>query len=76
MENFFHRLEVYIEVAPTPEMMDMIMKIMVEVLTVLAIATKEIKQGRTSELFVHGYVATDRAIYRAISEEGGREARC
>jgi hypothetical protein len=59
MENFILRLEIYTEVAPTPEMMDIIMKIMVEVLTLLAIATKEIKQGRTSELFVHGYVATD-----------------
>jgi hypothetical protein len=76
MENFFRRLEVYIEVVPTPEMMDMIMKIMVGVLTVLAIATKEIKQGRTSELFVHEYVAADQIIYRAISEEGGGEARC
>jgi hypothetical protein len=51
MENFFLRLQVYTEVAPTPEMMDMIMKIMVEVLTVLAIATKEINQSRTSESF-------------------------
>ena len=49
IENFFRRLEVYAEVPPTPEMMDMIMKIMVEVLCILAIATKEIKQGRTSE---------------------------
>jgi hypothetical protein len=50
MQNFFQRLEVYTEVAPSPEMMDIIMKIMVEVLAILAIATKEIKQGRTSEL--------------------------
>ena len=49
IENFFRRLETYVEVAPTPEMMDMIVKIMVEVLSILAIATKEIKQGRTSE---------------------------
>ena len=31
-------------------MTDIIVKIMVEVLNILAIATKEIKQGRTSEL--------------------------
>ena len=49
MEHFFQRLEVYTEVAPSLEMMDISMKIMVEVLTVLATATKEIKQGRTSE---------------------------
>ena len=49
VENFFQRLEIYTEVPPTPEMMDIIMKIMVEVLSILAIATKEVKQGRTSE---------------------------
>jgi hypothetical protein len=49
MENFFQRLEIYIEVSPIPEMIDIIVKIMVEVLSILAIATKEIKQGRTSE---------------------------
>jgi hypothetical protein len=49
MENFFQRLEVYTEVSPTPEMIDIIMKIMVEVLSILGIATKEMKQGRTSE---------------------------
>jgi hypothetical protein len=49
IENFFRRLESYTAVEPTPEMMDIIAKIMVEVLSILAIATKEIKQGRTSE---------------------------
>jgi hypothetical protein len=52
MEIFFRRLEVYTEVTPTTEMMDIIMKIMVEVLTILGIVTKEMKQGRTSELFI------------------------
>ena len=49
VENFFRRLETYAEGPPTAEMMDIIMKIMVEVLSILAIATKETKQGRTSE---------------------------
>ena len=49
IENFFPRLEVYTAVPPTPEMMDMMVKIMVEVLSVLGIATKEMRQGRTSE---------------------------
>jgi hypothetical protein len=53
MEIFFSRLEACIEVTPTTEMMDIIMKIIVEVLTILGIATKDIKQGRTSELFVY-----------------------
>ena len=50
IENFFKRLETYTEVQPSEAMSDIIVKIMVEVLNVFAIATKEIKQGRTSEL--------------------------
>jgi hypothetical protein len=49
MESFFRRLEIYTEVPPTTEMMDTITLIMVEVLSILGIATKEIKQGRMSE---------------------------
>ena len=49
IEMFFQRLEVYIEVEPTPEMMDMMVQITVEVLSILGTATKEIKQGRMSE---------------------------
>ena len=49
IEMFFRRLEVYTEVPPSVEMMDTIIRIMVEVLSILGIATKEIKQGRLSE---------------------------
>ena len=48
IENFFKRLESYTEVPPTDAMSDMIVKIMVEVLNIFAIATKEMKQGRAS----------------------------
>jgi hypothetical protein len=50
IENVFRRLETYIEVPPTTGMMDSIVKVMAEVLCILAIATKEIKQNRTSQL--------------------------
>jgi hypothetical protein len=49
IENFFQRLEIYTNVSPTPEMIDIIVKIMVEMLSILAITTKEMKQSRTSE---------------------------
>ena len=48
IENFFKRLESYTEVPPTNAMTDVILKIMVEVLNIFAIATKEMKQGRAS----------------------------
>ena len=46
---FFRRLEIYAQVPPTTEMMDTIVQIMVEVFSILGIATKEIKQSRFSE---------------------------
>jgi hypothetical protein len=48
IENFFKRLEAYAEVPPTDTMTDIIVKIMVEVLNIFAIATKEMNQGRAS----------------------------
>ena len=48
MEYFFKRLEAYIKVRPTEAMIDIIVKIMVEVISILGIVTKEIRQGRTS----------------------------
>ena len=50
MENFFKRLETYTTVSPTDAITDIIVKIMIEVLNVLAIATKEMKQSRASAL--------------------------
>ena len=49
IEGFFKRLESYTEVRPTAAMTDVIVKIIIEVLSILAIATKQIKQGRSSE---------------------------
>jgi hypothetical protein len=49
IQSFFQRLQIHTEVSPTTEMMDTILKIMVEVLSVLGIATREIKRGRISE---------------------------
>ena len=51
IESFFKRLESYTEVRPTDAMTDVIVRIMIEVLSILAIATKEIKRGRSSESF-------------------------
>ena len=50
--NFLKRLEVYTTIPPTTMMMDHIVEIMVELLLVLALATKQIKQGRFSKCAV------------------------
>jgi hypothetical protein len=47
--SFVQRLDIYAKVPPTMVMTEIIMKIMIELLSTLALATKQIKQGRLSE---------------------------
>ena len=49
--NFLNRLRIYTEIPFSPSMSSIITKIMVEVLSVLSLATKQIKQGRLSKWF-------------------------
>ena len=53
IEMFFRRLEMYTEVPLSTEMTDIFIQIMVEVLCILGIATKEIRRGRMSESFMN-----------------------
>ena len=55
IEMFFRRLEIYTELPLTMEMMDTMIQIMTEILSVLGIATKDIKQGRTSKYLLYDY---------------------
>ena len=55
-------------------MTDIIVQIMVEVLSVLALATKQIKQGRLSKRFQHPYIAHRSTYHREVCQETvGRE---
>ena len=75
IEAFFRRLDIYTKVAPNEGMMDTITAIMVEVLNFIGIATKEMKQGRTSKCFFYKCVPVDKAIFRKISKEANRKER-
>ena len=56
--NFLGRLRIYTEIPSTPNMSGILVTIMVEVLSVLALATKQIKQGRFSKpLTGHLYIS-------------------
>ena len=68
--NFLERLRIYTDIPLTTSMTDIIAKIMAELLSVFALSTKQIKQGRFSEWIVtcntisqHGY------YYREIRKE-------
>ena len=56
-------------------MMDIIIEIMVEVLTILAIATKEAKRGRLSELYQVDLLFLTDMLSRKVYEEVGRKHR-
>jgi len=52
IEHFLNRLDIYTRIPPTPAMDETVAKIMVELLSMLALATKELKQGRSSEFIL------------------------
>ena len=49
MEGFLNRLGIYTKFSLTPIMAEIIVKVMVELLSTLAVATKQVEQGRSSE---------------------------
>ena len=52
IEHFLNRLDIYTRIPPTPAMDEIVAKIMVELLSTLALATKELKQGRSSKFIL------------------------
>ena len=53
-ENFLRRLSIYSGIPPTPALSNVLAKIIVELLSTLALATKQVQQGRFSEFFLVG----------------------
>ena len=64
IEHFHKLLDIYTEVPPTSVLDELAVKIMVELLSTLALATKELKQGRSSE-----FVLTD-ILYNLAQSRG------
>jgi hypothetical protein len=54
IEHFVGRLEIYTHITPTPEMDEIVIKIMVELIGTLALVTDELKQRRSSKFALAG----------------------
>ena len=54
IDHFLKHLDIYTKVPPTPAMTEIIVKIMVELLSTIAVVTKQNKQGRPSEYIFAG----------------------
>ena len=53
-ENFLSRLSIYTGIPPTQALTTVLVKIIVELLSTLALATKQVRQGRLSEFVLDG----------------------
>jgi hypothetical protein len=49
IEHFLNHLDLYTEIPSSPGMDEIVVKIMMELFSTLALATKTLKQGRPSE---------------------------
>ena len=49
IEHFINRLDIYTRIPPTPAMDEIVVKILVELISTLALVTEELKQRRSSE---------------------------
>ena len=65
IQNFLKRLHVYTEIPPTDAMTHILVKVMTELLSVLALATKQVKQGRFSK---HSLIYTSRVVEPATEK--------
>ena len=63
IESFFKRLGVYTQVSLTTEMTEVFVKIVSEVLSILSVATAEVKRKRASESSLQDILRTSHCLY-------------
>jgi hypothetical protein len=81
IESVFQRIESYTELKPSEAMTDMMVKIIVEVLSVLAIVTVEIKQRRRSQfitsdfwVLTHGFLYLEKFLKKLLGRHDVEDA--
>ena len=68
IEHFVKRLNIYTRIPPSPAMDEIVVKILVELISTLALVTEELRQRRSSE-FVLAEVLTFSAPYSQVCQE-------
>ena len=76
IENFLKRLDIYTKVPPTPAMDEIVVKILVELISTLALATKELKQGRPSESILANVLSYSAPLREIRQKSFWRRQRC
>ena len=67
IKNFLGRLKIYTKIGPTPALTTVVVNIIVELLSVLALATAQIRQGRFSK-----FALDDNFPWLKASQRNGR----
>ena len=74
IEDFLNRLDIYTRIPPTLVMDKMVIKIMAELLSTLALATRELKQGRPSECVLADLLPCSRNAVKFVKRGfGGKD---
>lgn len=73
LEKFLSRLSIYTKVPPTLALTNVLVKILVEFLSTLAIVTKQVKENRFSELVLVGMTLESMKHRRIYEEALGRK---
>ena len=74
IEHFLKRVDIYTRIPPTPVTDDTVFKIILELLSTLALATKQLKQGNSSKSIL-AKVLPCSARSSQICKEGREECR-
>jgi hypothetical protein len=75
MEHFLKHLDIYAEIPSQPAMDEIVVKIMMELFSALALATKMLKQGRPSESVLPDVVRYSMQRSEIRKEASRREGR-
>ena len=75
LDCFLKRLDIYTKVPPTPAMTEVVAKIMVELLSTIALATKQNRLGRPSESILAG-VFRNSMQCRELCEKASQREGC
>ena len=73
IEQFLCRLGIYTRIPPSPAMDEIVVKIMIELLSTLALATRELNQGRSSECTVADFYLTERHVVKLVKKRFGEK---
>ena len=75
IESFFKRLGVYTQVSLTTEMAEVFVRIVAEILSIISIATKEVKRKRASEFLgdIRQFIRSSYSVRNLFQETVGTD---